>query len=269
MPQKIVLVTGSTDGIGKQTALELARRGFRVLLHGRSPERGSAVLKELRAEVPGAELDYLNADLSSLAEVRSLAEQVRSCTPRLDVLINNAGVAMKERLLTADELETTFAVNHLAPFLLTHLLEDRLRASGAGRVITVSSSAHTGGKIEFDNLQCERSFDGWQAYCDSKLMNVLFTVELAARLAGSGVTANSLHPGVIATKMLRASFPDVTGAGPDEGAKTSVFLADSTDAAGVSGKYFRKMRPADASALADDPALRLRLWEVSAKLARI
>ena len=269
MPNKTALITGSTDGIGRQTALVLARRGFHVLLHGRSPERGAAALKDLRKSVPAADMDYLNADLSSMAEVRQLAEQVRAITPRLDVLINNAGVAMKQRILTADGLETTFAVNHLAPFLLTHLLQDALRASGAGRVITVSSSAHTGGKIEFDNLQGERSFEGWQAYCDSKLMNVLFTVELARHLAGSGMTANCLHPGVIATKMLRASFPDVTGAGLDEGAQTSVYLADSAEVEGVSGKYFRKMRPADASPLADNAALRQRLWQASAQLAGI
>jgi NAD(P)-dependent dehydrogenase (short-subunit alcohol dehydrogenase family) len=264
---KTILITGSTDGIGKQTALELARRGFHVILHGRSPQRGQASLAEIQAAVPAARLDTLNADLSSLAQVRRLAADVQALTPRLDVLLHNAGVAVKERLLTPDGLELSFAVNHLAPFLLTHLLLDLLKASAPARVILVSSSAHTGGRIEFDNLQGERSFDAWQAYCDTKLMNVLFAAELAARLQGSGVTANSLHPGVIATKMLAASFPNAQGASVQDGAQTSVFLTSAPEVETVSGLYFKRSKPADPSPLAQDADLRRRLWQISVQLA--
>lgn len=264
---KTVLVTGATDGIGKQTALELARLGFLVLLHGRSPAKGEKTLAEIRAAAPGARLEYLNADLSVLDEVRRLAGEVLARAPRLDVLLHNAGVSMQERRLTADGLEITFAVNHLAPFLLTHLLIDRLAASAPARVVVVSSTAHTGGRIAFDNLQGERGFSGWQAYCDTKLMNVLFAAELNARLAGTGVTANSLHPGVIATKMLAANFPDLQGASVEEGAQTSVYLAASPEVEGVGGQYFKRCKPAQPSALAQDTDLRRKLWEVTAQLA--
>jgi NAD(P)-dependent dehydrogenase (short-subunit alcohol dehydrogenase family) len=264
---KTILVTGSTDGIGKQTALELARSGFRVIMHGRSPRRGAEALAEIQAAVPGARLDYLNADLSALSEVRRLAAEARALTSRLDVLLHNAGVAMKERVLTPDGLETSFAVNHLAPFLLTHLLLNLLKASAPARVVVVSSTAHSGGVVEFDNLQGERSFDGWQAYCNTKLMAVLFSAELAARLGDSGVSANSLHPGVVATKMLAASFPGLQGASLEDGAKTSLYLAADPEAQAFNGLYFKRGKPAEASPLVQDAALRRRLWDVSAQLA--
>ena len=269
MSLKTVLITGSTDGIGKQTALELAQLGFEVILHGRNPDRGAAVLSELRSSIPGTHFEYLNADLSEPAQIQRLAGQVSELAPRLDVLVHNAGIAMKEREITPAGLELTFAVNHLAPFLLTHLLLDVLENAGSARVITVTSSAHSTGKIEFDNLQGERHFDGWQAYCDTKLMNVLFAYELAARLTASGsrVTSNCLHPGVIATKLLKSSFPSLQGASLAEGAETSVYLATSLEVEAVSGKYFRKQRLAESSALAHDTGLRARLWEVSLGLA--
>jgi NAD(P)-dependent dehydrogenase (short-subunit alcohol dehydrogenase family) len=264
---KTALITGSTDGIGKQTALDLARLGYRVLLHGRSPQRGASALAEIRRVVPDATLDYLNADLSSLGEVRRLAREALELAPRLDVLINNAGVAMKDRQVTADGLETTFAVNHLAAFTLTRLLLPALSRAAPARIITVSSSAHSGGRIDFNNLQGEHSFDGWQAYCDSKLMNILFGVELAERLHGSEVTSNCLHPGVVATKMLASSFPTAQGMEVREGAQTSVYLATSPEVEGVNGLYFKRSRPADPSPLAQDAALRNRLWQVSCELA--
>jgi NAD(P)-dependent dehydrogenase (short-subunit alcohol dehydrogenase family) len=264
---KTILITGSTDGIGKQTALELARQGHHVLLHGRSPQRGAAALAEIRAGVPGAQLDYLNADLSSMEQVRRLAQEALALAPRLDVLLHNAGAAVKERTLTPDGLETSFAVNHLAPFLLSALLLERLKASAPARIVLVSSTAHSGGRIEFDNLQGEGSFDGWQAYCNTKLMSVLFIAELAARLEGSGVSANSLHPGLIATKMLAASFPDAQGASLEVGAQTPLFLATAAEAEGLNGLYFKRSKPAEPSPLAYDRELRQRLWEVSQELA--
>ncbi len=266
---KTAFISGSTDGIGKQTALELARRGYSILLHGRNQQRGKDALAELSQSVPEARLQYFNADLSSLEEVRRLAGEIRTSAPQLDVLLLNAGISLKERILTVDGLEMTFAVNYLAPFLLTHLLLEPLMFAGAARVVTVSSSAHSGGRIEFDNLQGERRFDGWQAYCDSKLMNVLFARELAERMktGGAAVTSNSLHPGVIATKLLHSAFPEIQGSSLAEGSQTSVYLAASPEVEGVSGKYFRKMRTSEASPLAEDAALRARLWATSLSLA--
>ncbi|MFN7134432.1 MAG: SDR family oxidoreductase, partial [Myxococcales bacterium] len=257
-----MLVTCATDGIGRQTALELVRRGARVLVHGRDPEKtartAEALAKDGRAEP-------LVADLASLAQVRQLAREVEGRTGQLDVLLNNAGVFMNERRLTADGFETTFAVNHLAPFLLTNLLRPLLERTPGARVVTVSSVAHHRGQLDFGNLQGERRFDGYGAYALSKLANVLFTLELAERLAGSGVTANCLHPGVITTKLLKAGF-GMSGAPVASGAATSVYLATSDEVRGVSGKYFADCQEAPLAPAAGDADARRRLWDESARL---
>jgi NAD(P)-dependent dehydrogenase (short-subunit alcohol dehydrogenase family) len=265
MKNKTILVTGSTDGIGKQTALDLARTGATVILHGRSIDRCKAAQAEIQRLTGNADVQFVTADLALLADVRRLAETVKEKFPQLNVLINNAGVFMNERKLTMDGFEMTFAVNHLAPFLLTHLLLDVLKANAPARIVTVSSMAHQRGGVDFKNLQAEKRFDGYAAYSLSKLANVLFTVELAERLNGTSITANSLHPGVITTKLLAAGF-NMSGASLAEGAETSVYLATSLEVDGVTGKYFVKKKISSPSPLSHDEKLLKEFWTVSEKL---
>jgi NAD(P)-dependent dehydrogenase (short-subunit alcohol dehydrogenase family) len=266
MKGKVVLVTGSTDGIGKETALELARMGATVILHGRHPGRCQQALDECIRESGNRHLGCFAADLSSLHEVRRLAEDIRRQYSRLDVLINNAGIFMTHRHLSDDGFELTFVVNHLAPFLLTQLLLDLLRATAPSRIVTVTSAAHQRGQLDFENLQGEKQYTGYGAYALSKLANVLFTIELAARLAGTGVTANCFHPGTIGTKLLRQGFGRTSGSSVKEGAVTAVYLAADPDVALVSGKYFVKKREEPPSQAAGDAVLREKLWDVSARL---
>ena len=269
MNEKIVLITGSTDGIGKQTALELARLGFLVLVHGRSPERAHRAVEELAGAVPGARLEAVAADFSALREVRRMADEVLQRFPRLDVLVNNAGVLLHERKLSQDGFELTFAINHLAHFLLTNLLLERLKVSTPARIVTVSSGLHQHSSIDFEDLQNGKSFSGMRAYSSSKLANVLFTVELAERLRGSGVTANALDPGAINTKMLRTAYPGMSGGSLEAGASTAVYLASSPEVEGESGKYYARQRPAIPSSLVQDRKLCRRLWQVSEQMVGI
>jgi retinol dehydrogenase-14 len=266
MADKVILVTGSTDGIGKQTALELARTGATVLLHGRSKERGQQALEAIRAASGNTRLDVFIADLSSQNQVRRLAAEVRARYEHVHVLINNAGTYVPQRELTEDGLEVTFAVNHLAPFLLTHLLLDGLRHSAPARIITVSSSLHQRAQVDFNNLQGDKHYSPTHAYNLSKLGNVLFTVELAQRLRGTGITANCLHPGAIDTKLLHLAFRGYGGDSVAAGAATSVYLATSPEVQTTSGLYFEAKRPVNASPLAKDQDLRRRFWEVSSEL---
>jgi len=269
MKDKIVLITGSTDGIGRQTALELACRGAHVILHGRNPERGKAAQEAIGAASGNPQVDLLLADLSSQRQIRHLADEIHEGYDHLDVLINNAGVNTTERTLTEDGLEMTFAVNYLAPFLLTYLLLDLLKKSAPSRIITVSSKAHMRTTLDFDNLQSEKNFNGSHAYALSKLGNILFTFELAGQLSGSGVTVNCLHPGVIDTKMMRLGFSYPHGADVEKGAETPVYLATSPEVANVTGQYFEDKRPAPTSPLSHDIALRKKFWAVSEQLCGI
>ena len=277
MSGQTCLVTGATSGIGKETALRLATLGATVIIVARDAARGEAAAAEIGSRVPGATVEVMTADLSSLAQVRRLAGEVLARQDRLDVLVNNAGVISTRRQLTADGLEVTFAVNHLAPFLLTTLLRGLLERSAPARVVTVSSAAHKQARaIPWDDLPYGgRSAQG-QAYPLSKLLNILFTSELARRLHGTGVTANCLHPGFVRTALGR----DVTGAlgavlplilrvqpGPASGAETPVYLASSPEVARVTGGYFVKCKPAEPSALARDARAAARLWALSADLA--
>ncbi len=265
---KVVLVTGSTDGIGRQTALELARMGARVLVHGRSRQKTDRARDELKKAVPGAQVDAVVGDLADMAQVRALAREVEGLTDRLHVLLHNAGVFVHERQLTPEGFETTFAVNHLAPFLLTHLLRPLLERAAPSRVVVVSSIAHQRGQLDFDNLQAERRFNGYGAYATSKLANVLFASALAERWAPLRITAYSLHPGVISTKLLKEGF-GAEGDSVEEGARTSVHVASAPGLEGLSGKYFVRSREATPSPAAQDKALRDRLWEVSEKLTGV
>lgn len=260
-----MLVTGSTDGIGKETAKRLAQMGATILIHGRSRERGEETLQELRKKTGNNDLGLVVGDLSSMAQVRGIAEQVRAEHDRLDILINNAGVVAEERTQTEDGYELTFAVNHLAPFLLTNVLLNKLKTAAPSRVITVSSIAHGGTRIDFDDPNLERDYSMNRAYARSKLANLLFTYELARRLEGTGVTANALHPGVIGTKLLDVGFGG-GGAPVEAGAETSVYLATSPEVESVTGKYFRNKKETNSSPASHDEQAQRKLWELSERM---
>ena len=256
-----VLVTGATDGIGRETARQLLARGLRVLVHGRSQAKATRQAEALSS----ARTVPVWGDLSDMRQVVALARQIIEQAAALDTVIHNAGVYEKRRRLTADGFEMTMAVNHFAPFLLTHHLLPALRAARAGRVVTVSSMAHQNGSIDVDDLAFATGYDAFQAYANSKLANILFTRALAKRLAGTTVTANALHPGVIGTKLLHAAF-DIRGASVEEGARTSVYLAVAGEVTGTSGKYFVDSREATPSREARDDALATSLWVKSEQL---
>ncbi|HND31894.1 MAG TPA: SDR family oxidoreductase [Myxococcota bacterium] len=265
--QRTILITGSTDGIGYQTAEMLAREGHRVLLHGRSSGSVDKAKIRLLRELPKAEVEVFPADLSSLAEVRALAERVRAAHPRLDGLINNAGIYQQDRVETTDGLELTFAVNFLATFLLCELLRPSLQLGGDGRIVNVSSMAHRMGNLDFSDLQLRRGYDAYRAYANSKLAQVVYTAELARRLGpGSALKANSLHPGVVSTKLL---VQGMGARGPDsleQGAATSVFLA--TDPSVLQGGgYYVRSRLASVHPAAADPTIGRKLYDAALKLA--
>jgi retinol dehydrogenase-14 len=275
MAGKTVLVTGGTGGIGKATALGLAAMGAHVAITGRDRGRTEEAAREIRA-AGGGPVDEFIADLSAQAEVRRLAAEVLRRLPRIDALVNNVGGYWDTRHVTADGLEHTFALNHLAPFLLTNLLLDRLTRSAPARVVAVASHAQAMGRIDFDDLQGERSYSGARAYNQSKLANVLFTYELARRLEGTSVTANALHPGVVRTSfgaedpglLQRLLVPLLMPfmKTPAQGAATSIHLASAPELAEVSGRYFAGSRPRRSSGRSYDEAAAARLWRVSADL---
>jgi retinol dehydrogenase 14 len=262
---QIALVTGATDGIGRETARQLLAHGLHVLVHGRSEDKAKQHARELAPDQRGARVTAVWGDLSSMQQVVTLAQQVVAHAPALDVLINNAGVFERRRQLSADGFELTMAVNHFAPFLLTRHLLPALTAAPAGRIVTVSSIAHQSGRLHLDDLAFEDGYDGYDAYACSKLANLLFTRVLARRLDKTKVTANALHPGVIGTKLLRAGF-NIGGAPVEQGAKTSVYLAVSDQVAGITGKYFIDCREVRPSQLANDAALAESLWTESERL---
>ncbi len=269
MKEITILVTGSTDGIGKATAMELASRGAKVLFHGRNQEKGELVLAEARERTGNSSLEFFRADLSSQRQVRSLAEEVMHRHKQLHVLINNAGTFQPKREVTEDGLEITFAVNYLAPFLLTHELLDFMNRSGPSRIVPVASIAHWNAKVDWNNLQGDRRYDGFQAYALSKLGDILFTYALARRLQSTKITANCLHPGVIKTKLLRAGFGDYPGAAPKEGARRSVYLACSPEVKEVSGRYFENCRPVRSSPQSYDEDLQERFWQLGMRLTKL
>jgi NAD(P)-dependent dehydrogenase (short-subunit alcohol dehydrogenase family) len=278
MQGKTVIVTGATSGIGFAAAEALVRRGARLILVGRDQQRGAAALERLRAVIPSAEVSIRYADLLRLSEVRRLAEELAEL-PRIDVLVNNAGAFFDRHALTEDGIERTFALNHMAYFLLTYLLLDRLKASAPARIVNVASGAHRRGSLDFGDLEGRRSGAGWPAYCRSKLANVLFTTELARRLAGSGVTANALHPGFVAsrfgdetglrTRLLLGFAKRIAAISPERGAETILYLAAAPKLEGISGDYFEDCREAQPSAAARDMIAARRLWEESERLAGV
>lgn len=265
-----IVITGATSGIGEAAAVELSGRGATVVPVGRDPGRLAKIAGRVGSEGH-------RADFASLADVRRLADELLASYERIDVLANNAGLIAGRRTLTDDGHELTFAVNHLAPFLLTNLLLGRLRSSAPARVVTTSSGAHHGGLIDLDDLNGDRRWSSMRAYSSSKLANILFTRELARRLEGAGVVANCFHPGVIRTRLTRRARRLLNmGArvaapflgSPRSGASTLVFLAAAPEAADLSGGYFANSRPARTSAQAQDDALAKALWERSEELTR-
>ncbi|MFT4957028.1 MAG: NAD(P)-dependent dehydrogenase (short-subunit alcohol dehydrogenase family) [Halobacteriales archaeon] len=280
----VALVTGSTNGIGRETAFRLAKHGATVLVVGRDEARGRDVIEQIRASHPAADADLFLVDLADQAAVRDFARQVRADYDRLDVLINNAGTWQGERRVTDDGIELTFAVNHLAAFLLTNCLAPLLRESAPARVVTVSSGLHRNADLDLDTVVDRPAYDGRQAYNDSKLANVLFTYELARRLEGSGVAAFAVHPGAIPeTSLARdagglsklvwnafAFLPDVlvgsVFGGVEEGADTLVYAATNSDLDGETGVYVADGERTSSSKAASDEALQATLWELSAEL---
>jgi retinol dehydrogenase 14 len=278
MAGRTVLITGGTSGIGWATATGLAAMGAHLAITGRDPERAEQAAREIRT-ANGAHVDVFIADLSSQTEVRRLADEVLQSLSRIDVLINNVGGYWNTRHVTTAGLERTFALNHLAPFLLTNLLLDRLQQSAPARVVTVSSHVQAAGRIDFDDLQGERSYSGARAYSQSKLANVLFTYELARRLQATSVTANALHPGVVRTSfgaedpggVQRLFVPFIRPflKAPAQGAATSIYLASAPDLERVTGRYFVNSKPNRSSKRSYDETAAARLWQVSADLVAL
>jgi NAD(P)-dependent dehydrogenase (short-subunit alcohol dehydrogenase family) len=274
MQGQVCVVTGATSGIGKAAAAALARQGAEIIVVGRDPGRAEATAAAIQAGgAPPPKVEI--ADLARLDQVRALAGRLNQTLDRIDVLINNAGLVLNERQVTPDGYEHVFAVNHLAPFLLTNLLRPKLTASAPARVITVSSDAHTAARLDLDDPNLEHGWSSWRSYSNSKLANILFTRELARRLDGTGVTANCLHPGVVRTGFGRDARPlmrvGITIAkpfmlSPERGADTMVYLASSPDVAAKTGGYYVKRQLREPSAAARDDGLARRLWEISERL---
>jgi NAD(P)-dependent dehydrogenase (short-subunit alcohol dehydrogenase family) len=281
MVGKVCMVTGANSGIGKITALELAKQGATVVMVCRSRERGEAAQQEILTESGNDKVDLLLADLSSMASARSMVAAFKAKYDRLDVLVNNAGALFSEWKESADGLEMTFALNHMGYFVPTVLLLDTLKASAPARIINVSSDAHRTGRVDFDDLQSKRRYSSFPAYAKSKLENVLFTVELARRLEGTDVTVNALHPGFVRTNFGGNS----TGNGivtflfrllikffaisPEQGAETSIYLATSPEVEGVTGKYFDKKKAVEPASQAKNVEAARRLWEESERIAGV
>lgn len=279
MTGRTVVVTGGNSGIGKETALALAKSGARVVITARDPSRGEDAVAHIRSASGNRDVELVVFDLGNMASVRSGASRILSVCDRIDVLVNNAGVVLSERQETPDGFEATFAINHLGPFLLTQLLLERIKRSAPARIVTVASTAHKGarGGIDFEDLNSARRYAGMQVYSKSKLANIYFTTALARRLADTGVTVNCLHPGTVATGYGRdGDAKGLLGFGikiaspffltPAKGARTSIYLASSPEVATVSGKYFVKCKEHRPSKAARDDAAAERLWQVSEDL---
>jgi NAD(P)-dependent dehydrogenase (short-subunit alcohol dehydrogenase family) len=276
MHGKVVVITGATSGIGEVAAQKLAGMGARIVLVARDKARGEATLTRLRTADTGISHSIHYGDLSRIPEMKRLAVEIAAAEPRIDVLINNAGAMFSSRRTTEDNLELTFAVNHMAYFVLTQGLRERLLASSPARVVNTASNAHKGATLDLNDLQSTNGYSGFKAYGRSKLCNILFTRELSRRWSGKGVTANCLHPGFVATRFGDGSGGFLSRAvrlaktfaiSPEKGAQTIVYLASSPEVAGVSGEYFHECRPAMPTSEARDDAAARRLWIESARLA--
>jgi retinol dehydrogenase 12 len=275
---KVCVVTGGTDGIGKEAAYDLALQGARVLIHGRDPDKGARAVAQLQAGSQNPQIEFLQADFGSLAQVRRLAAALMERTAHIDVLLNNAGGLFLKRGLSQEGYELTFAVNHLAPFLLTHLLLNSLKSAPAARIVTTASGAHRSARLDFDDLQAAGKYSAMGAYGRSKLANILFTRELAKRLTGSTVSATCLHPGFVRTSIARDMGVIPRGIfgllsrfirSPRKGAQTLVYLATDAQVQGASGGYYYDCQETQPSAAAQDDRAAEQLWQVSEKLVGI
>lgn len=275
---KVMIVTGATNGIGLITARELAASGARVVLVGRSASRLADAVALITQQTPAAQLDTIQADLSSQAEVLAVADTIKQRYDHVDVLLNNAGAFFTEQQFSVDGIEMTWALNHMAPFLLTTNLLDIMRASAPARIITVASAAHTGASIDFGDIEGYRRYSGWKAYAQSKLANIVFTYELANRLLDSDVTANCLHPGFVATGFAQnnpgwfakvfAVMQRYMAITPEQGAETSIFLASSDSVATTTGRYFDKCKPVPSSKISYDVTTQRKLWQQSLNMVK-
>ena len=267
MKNKIILITGATDGIGKQTAIALISMGARVIIHGRNNVSCRKAIDVIRKKTKISSVDYISCDLSSLTEVKEMSKNIKDRYEKIDVLINNAGVYETEKILTLDGYERTFAVNHLAHFILTISLLDVLKLSTSSRIINVSSVAHQNCDFDLENLNAEKKFDSYNSYAISKAANVLFTYKLAEKIKGENVTVNALHPGVITTKLLYKGF-GIQGASLESGAETTVYLASSSELENVTGKYFSDSKKKESAQFTYDKELQQKFWDLSYKMIK-
>lgn len=273
---KTIIVTGGTDGIGAATVRALARQGANIVIVGRNRAKAEDLIADIASETHGVKLGFTQCDLSSLASIRAAGADILASQPRIDVLINNAGGYFARREVTVDGFERTFALNHLAYALLTDILLMRIKASAPSRIVSVASGVHATGVLRFDDLMGEKRYGGWNAYCNSKLANVAWTYALARRLEGSGVTANTLHPGFVASQFgknnvglvgMALGLAQRFGAiGVSDGAKTSVYLATSPEVEGVSGRYFTDCKEVRSSSASQDEAAQEKLWRATEAL---
>ena len=276
MAEKIFLVTGATDGIGRVTALKLAQTGAKIILVGRNAAKGERVIAEIKRVSGNAEIEFELADLSSQQDIRALAKRLDDRLPHLDVLVNNVGAWFDRRAMSPDGIEMTFALNHLGYFILTGLLLETLTRAPAARIVNVSSMAHRGRQIDFNDPQGAANYSGWRAYQASKLANILFTYHLAEKLADRGVSVNCLHPGFVASKFAHNNggwlkwmmiiVQQLVAINEEKGARTSAYLAMAPEVAGVSGKYFVKSRVTESAAVSHDSDVQARLWRLSEEL---
>jgi retinol dehydrogenase-12 len=270
---KIVLITGATDGVGKQTALQLAKKGYCIVIMARSRERAEKTKTEIIQATGNKQIDYILADLASLRQVRKAADEFNAKYPRLDILINNAGLVMADKQITKDGFEQSFEVNHLAPFLLTHLLLDKIRLSAQGRIINLSSEGHKMAKFDRDNFNAEKGYGSVAQYCFTKLCNLYFTYSLAERLKGTNITVNAVHPGVVkssfGSEMDKGWIKPLFAIGRlfmisvEKGAATSVYAASAPELSNVTGRYFKNSKEARSTPLSHDKKNQEILWEYS------